>query len=403
MSPDRFLEFFNRENNGRPGDCALVLSGGGARAAYQAGVLSYIAEAFGEHRFPILSGVSAGAINAAHLANDTGTTQESTDRLIKTWQRITTEDVYEAESGLRVLWSFFRHGFRVEDEDDPLNDRVAQALLDTAPLRAFLEDNLGVHNGRLPGVEVNMDNSWLKAFAVITTNYLTGQTVTWVQGRDAKLWERPNRVSVNTTLTLDHIMASTALPLLFPAVRIGDAWYGDGGIRLAAPLAPAIHLGADKILVISTRYNRSRAEADRPSVEGYPPPAQILSILMNSLFLDMTEQDAQMLHRLNRLIENLPPEKRNGVRPIRLMQIQPSQDLGRLSGAYESTLPTTFRFLERGLGTTETESPDWLSMLLFEPDYITRLIDIGYHDARRQHNEIEAFLLGDEKPVSSDQ
>ena len=394
MFKETFWHFF-RGRNGRDEekDCALVLSGGGARSAYQVGVLSYIADAFSDFRFPILNGVSAGAINAAHVANHGGTPQEAADSLVDMWLSLSTEDVYRAESGVRVLWNFLRHGFRAENEEDVLEGDVARALLNTDPLRALLEEALAA-DGRLQGIETNLQK-WLKAFSVVTTNYATGQTVTWVQGREATHWERPNRISVNTTLTLDHIMASTALPLLFPAIRIGDAWYGDGGIRLAAPLAPAIHLGADRILIVSTRYDRTREEANRPSIVGYPPPAQILSILMSSIFLDMLDQDAQMLRRLNKLIEALPEDERNGMRPIQLMQIHPSLDLGRLAGDYEATLPATFRFLARGIGTEETESPDWLSMLLFEPDFINRLVEVGYHDARRLHDDIEAFLAGE--------
>ena len=396
MLKEAFWRFFDRDNRNQPGDCALVLSGGGARSAYQVGALNYITDAFPDYRFDILNGVSAGAINAAYLANYSGTAREATSRLLELWEDLNTEDVYETESGLRVLWNFFRHGMRAEGKENGLEQNGAQALLDTSPLRSTLEKKLG---GQLAGISENLQEDRLKAFSVATTNYATGQTVTWVQGREAVLWERPNRVSINTTITLDHIMASTSLPLLFPAVRIGEAWYGDGGVRLSAPLAPSIHLGADRILVLSTRYSRSREEADRPSVEGYPPPAQIISILMNSMFLDVLDQDARALRRFNQLIEHLPRKKRFGMRPIQLMQLRPSMDLGRLARDYEATLPATFRFLERGLGTTETESPDWLSMLLFEPDYISRLVEIGYHDARLQHEDIEAFLSGDDTHV----
>ena len=399
MLKEAFRHFFNGDNRDQPGDCALVLSGGGARSAYQVGALNYITDAFPEYRFAILNGVSAGAINAAYLANYSGTTREATGRLLEMWEDLNTEDVYEAESGLRVLWNFFRHGMRAEGKENGLEHKGAQALLDTTPLRNTLEKKLAGQGGQLTGIADNLEQDRLKAFSVATTNYATGQTVTWVQGREAVLWERPNRLSTNTTITLDHVMASASLPLLFPAVRIGEAWYGDGGVRLSAPLAPSIHLGADRILVLSTRYSRSREEADRPAVEGYPPPAQIISILMNSMFLDVLDQDAWALRRFNQLIEQLPQKKRFGMRPIQLMQLRPSVDLGRLARDYEATLPATFRFLERGLGTTETESPDWLSMLLFEPDYISRLAEIGYNDARRQHEDIEAFLSGDDERV----
>jgi NTE family protein len=197
---------------------------------------------------------------------------------------------------------------------------------------------------------------------------------------------------VNTTLTVEHVMASAALPIFFPAVQLGEGWYGDGGIRLAAPLSPALHLGARRILAISTRYARTTAEADKPSIAGYPPPAQIAGVLMNSVFLDLLDQDAYRLERLNSLLEKLPEEEREGLRPVRLLVLRPSTDLGRLAGQYEPQLPRIFRFLTRGLGTRETESPDFLSLILFQPDYLTALMECGERDAREREDEIRAFM-----------
>lgn len=387
-----------QEENAPASQAALVLSGGGARAAYQAGVLDYIGDAFPEARFPILTGVSAGAINAAHLANHTGTFTAATDRLVSTWKEITTADVFEAESNVSFLWDLVRASYGRRPSAAAVQADHAYehyGLVNTVPLRALLREQLRAPNGELAGVDMNLRRGTLKAFAVVTTNYATGQTVTWVQGAGAPRWERPNRVSVQATLEVEHVMASTALPLIFPAVRLNGAWYGDGGIRLAAPLAPAVHLGADRILAISTRYDRSRAEADVPAVRGYPPTAQIIGMLLNAVFLDALEQDARMLRRINRLVEDVPPHRRNGMRPIRLLEIRPSVDIGRLAGAHSVEMPGPLSLLMRGLGVRETDSPDWLSMLLFEPAFLERLVEIGYHDARRQHGDLEAFLSGE--------
>jgi NTE family protein len=193
-------------------------------------------------------------------------------------------------------------------------------------------------------------------------------------------------------LTIDHVMASSALPLFFPAIEIEDEYFGDGGVRLAAPLSPAIHLGAEKILAISTRYNRTAEEARLPDVTGYPPPAQVLGVLLNSVFLDLLDQDALRLERLNGLLRKLPPEERDGLRPVKLLVLRPSVDLGRLANEFEPQLPKTFRFLTRGLGTRQTKSPDFLSMVLFQPDYIGRLIEIGEADAEARADEIDEFL-----------
>ena len=244
-------------------------------------------------------------------------------------------------------------------------------------------------------MQYNLAKGRLQAVALSTSSYTTGQSMTWIQGCDIREWERPQRRSRNTVLTVDHVMASSALPLVFPAVKIGDAWYGDGGIRLAAPLSPALHLGAERILAISTRYDREQREADRPEVLGYPPPAQVMGSIMNAVFLDLIDQDALRLERLNRLLERLPEGEREGLRSIKLLILRPSVDLGRLANQFEPQLPKTFRFLMRGLGTKQTESPDFLSLLLFQPDYLGRLIEIGEADAEARSEEIDAFILNE--------
>jgi NTE family protein len=372
----------------RPADIALVLTGGGARAAYQAGVLQYIAEAFPQARFPILTGVSAGAVNAALLANHRGTFPECVGNLVAWWGQLRSEEVLEPTSGLGFVWKMVRRGGREE-----IGEAIPrQGMVDTAPLRVYLQDKLRTENGQLSGITTNVQEGRLKAFAVVAINDGTGQTVTWIQGRNISAWERPNRVGVPATITVDHIMASMALPFIFPAVRIGEAWYGDGGIRLSNPLAPAIYMGADRILAITTRYERTRSEADVPNVSGYPPAAQVFGLLMNAVFLDTLDQDIITLERINQLVAQLPPRKRQGLRPLKLLVIHPSVDLGKLAGEYEADLTGAVRLLARALGSIDTKSPDWLSMLLLVPEYTRRLIEIGHRDAAQQHEKIAAFL-----------
>jgi len=374
------------------GDWALVLSGGGARSAYQAGVIRYIAEAFPDRAFTILAGVSAGAINAAQLANHTGTFPEAAERLVQTWRAVRLEDVVAPVSRWKVLRTLLR---RARDNgDQPLPENTLRGLVDNAPLRAFLKRHLQTTDGRLHGVAFNLKRGTLRAFAVTTTNYSTGQSVTWVEGRNIENWERPDRRGVQTELTVEHILASAALPFVFPAIRLGDAWYGDGGISLLTPLAPAIHLGANAILAISTRYKRTQEEGNAPDVVGYPPAAQILGMLLNAIFLDTFDQDAAMLERINRLVQQLPPRQRQGLRPVRLLILRPSIDLGKLAAAYPPPTQGALRFLTWGLGATETKTPDSLSMMLFEPAYIEALLEIGYEDAHRQHDCLEEFLEG---------
>ena len=371
----------------------ILLSGGGARSAYQAGVIRYIAEAFPKAYFPIQTGVSAGAINAAHLGNHTGTFREAAQHVVDAWTGRELDDIVEVESGLGLLWDLFWDA-RAPALEDPTsaNVRSTHGLLDTTPLWDTLRTHLDEPDGTLSGVRPNLADGRLQALAVVTTDYATGQTVTWVQGQDFDAWERSDRIGKRTQLTVDHVMASTALPLIFPAVRIGNSWYGDGGIRLSAPRAPAVHLGADKILAISTQYSRSRAESDEIVLEGYPPTAQIAGVLLNSIFLDSLPQDAHTMHRINTLLDELPSRKRHGMRPLELLQIRPSVDLDALAHDFKDEVPGPIQMLTSGLGTRKRESPDWLSVLLFHPGYIEQLLEIGYDDARQKHDRLESFL-----------
>jgi NTE family protein len=176
-------------------------------------------------------------------------------------------------------------------------------------------------------------------------------------------------------------MASASLPVVFPAVRIGKHWFGDGGIRLSAPLSPALHLGATRMLAVSTHYAKTVSEANEPETAGYPPPAQILGQLMDAIFLDVMDEDTLRLQRSNEFLLDLPPELRRGYRPIDFAVIRPSQDIGKLAAEYEPQLPRPFRFLTRSLGTRETSNADFMSLFMFVPEYLQRLIEIGEADA----------------------
>ncbi len=372
-------------------DLGLVMGGGGARAAYQVGFLRYLARRYPDLEVPIVTGVSAGAINAAHLASHHGSFHQSVEELVALWQRLTVEDVFRVDTP-SLGWTGTRWVFQLLSGGVGGAVRV-KGLVDTSPLRAYLAEVMHAVDGELTGIQYNLSVGRLKAVAISSSSYTTGQSVTWIQGCDLKDWSRPQRRSRKTVLTVDHVMASSALPLFFPAIRVADEFYGDGGVRLAAPLSPALHLGAEKILAISTRYDRSAAEARVPEVTGYPPPAQVLGVLLNSVFLDLLDQDALRLERLNQLIDQVPRNGRDGLRLVRLLVLRPSVDLGRLANEFEPHLPKTFRFLTRGLGTRQTTSPDLLSLVLFQPDYIHRLIELGENDAEERAGEIDEFIL----------
>ena len=381
------------EPTGQP-DLALVFSGGGARAAYQVGFLRLLAREFPGCVPGILTGVSAGGINAAYLAAWQDPFAERVENLADIWRHIHIDDVFRVD--LRDLASrTVRWGGRLlAGGRHPV--QPARSLVDTAPLRELLQRLLGSSNGGdIPGIALSLPDGWLRAVALTASSYTTGQTMTWVQTRDDcgfQTWERPQRKSVACALRVDHVLASAALPFFFPAVEVEGAWYGDGGIRLTAPLSPAVHLGARRIIAVSTRYARSRAEADRPAITGYPPPAQVAGVLYNAIFLDQLDSDALQLQQINRLIARLPPEARDGLRPIELLMLRPSIDLGRLANAYEPELPRAFRFLTRGLGTRETRSNDMLSLVMFQEDYVKRLIELGEADATARLDDIRRFL-----------
>jgi len=381
-------------------DLAMVLGGGGARGAYQVGVLRAIAARYPQLRIPILVGISAGAVNATHLAAHPGPFADAMDALVRHWLSLTTDQVFAVDAS-SLASNMLRSGFRLIAGGQAHPEQF-RGLVDTAPLRDFLQRTLKRNpDGTLPGIEQNLTNGQLRAIALCATSYTTGQSVTWVQGRDFTQWERPQRRGVHTPLTVEHVMASTALPLLFPAARVGNEWYGDGGIRLTAPLAPALHLGASRIITIATRYDRSASEAERPQVAGYPPPAQVLGVLYNAVFLDLIDQDVMRLERLNRVVERLPAEHRHGLRVIDMLVIRPSRDLGRLASEYEPRLPKVFRFLTRGLGTKKTESPDVLSLMMFQEDYLRRLIELGEEDAHRQWDRIAMFIEQDAQELAA--
>ena len=371
------------------GDLAIILSGGGACAAYQVGFLRGVARRIPDVHFPIVTGVSAGAINAAFLAAHPGTQAEAIERLSELWLGLTVDRVFRVDTP-SLLSHVTRWGMRLVS-GGVIAPRV-RGLVDTAPLRATLESVFKVSGGDIEGIAERLQSRELLALAIVGSNYSTGQSIIWIQGRDLHDWERPERRSRQTQVRLDHVMASAALPIFFPAVEIDGGWYGDGGIRLTAPCSPAVHLGATRILALSTRYEPTLEEADQPMVDGYPPPMQISGQLLNAIFLDDLNRDAQDLRRVNLLLQDVPPEKRRGLRAIQLLVVRPSRDLGQLVARFEPKLPRLFRYLTRSLGSRETSRPDVLSLLAFDPEYLGALVELGEADAAAHVDEIRGFL-----------
>ena len=379
------------------GDLGIVLSGGGARSAYQVGVLRGLARHLPEMNFPIVTGVSAGAINAAFLASHPDPMAESAVELSKLWGGLYVENIFQVDppSLSRDMIRWVRLATRIASGDGLIGHEI-RGFVDTEPLRRTIQRVAATVDGELIGIERNLERGHIKAIALTALNYATGQTITWVQGKDIVPWTQPHLRSLHTRITVEHVMASSSLPLIFPAVRLGGAWYGDGGVRLSAPLSPALRLGASRILAISPRYEPSPEEADRPQIAGYPPAAQILSQLLDAVFLDVLDEDVRRLESMNQLIEKLPPEEREGYRPVDILIVRPSVDLGKLAVAYEPCLPENFRRLARALGAQESSTSDFLSMLMFQPDYLERLMEIGEADAETRMDEIRELVKGSE-------
>ena len=377
------------------GDVALVLSGGGARAAYQVGFLRHLARAHPRFRPDILTGVSAGALNAVFLASHPGPFPVAVRALSELWASLSIERVFRVEAW-RLARNVLAWGLRLLSGGSSAAPGV-RGLVDAAPLVRLVGGALDPKNEGLVHVRERIARGKLKALAVTATSYATGQTVTFVECGACTTWARSNRLSVRTEIAVRHVLASSALPFFFPAVEIDGHWYGDGGVRLAAPLSPALHLGAHRVLAISARHVRSREMESEPESVGYPPPARIGGLLMNSVFLDLFDQDVERMSRINELLVRLPPEERRGMRRIEHALVRPSRDLGKLANEHEVELPRAFRWLLRGLGTRELRSNDLLSLVLFDGAYLRALMDLGEADAEAQADEIAA-LIAERRP-----
>ena len=364
---------------------ALVLGGGGARAAYEVGVLSAIAEHVPTLEFPIITGVSAGAINAAYLAAHRGSFNEAVSALRARWLELVADRVYRIRAlrfGPALLKALAAGA--LGRHSDPATVR---GLVDVQPLREFLASIISV-----TGIDANIAAGRLRAVALSATSYGSGEVVTFVHGPPgAPTWRRAMRRAVETALTLDHVMASAALPVLFPSVRIEGAFYGDGSVRQTAPLAPAIHLGARGLLVITQQGAGQHVTPAAP--RDYPTFAEVVGLLLHSVFLDAVEADVEQIERVNRLLAQwpagAPPE---GLRPINLLVLRPSRNLGALARGTGPKLPPLLRWAVRMMGGERAAGADFLSYLVFDPLYTNALIELGYADAQAGWDRIERFL-----------
>ncbi len=372
----------------------LILSGGGARAAYQVGVLSAIGDLLPDaahNPFPVIVGTSAGAINAVGLACGALHFTEAIRRLATVWQGFHSHQVYRSDwSGVvSQAGRFIGHSLLGMGKELPV------ALLDNSPLRELLGRELD-----FSGIGAAVARKRLRAIAVTAFGYESGQAVTFYQGRATiDPWFRHRRVGVPTRLDLEHLMASAAIPLIFPPVRVNREYFGDGAVRQSAPISPALHLGATRVLVVGVSGNASGAAEQLAAARqqtGRPPSlAQISGHMLNSTFVDSLEGDIELLERINRMNQMLPEgatPRKLGLKPVEVLVVSPSRPIDQIAARHRHELPRSLRFFLRGAGATKASGAGVLSYLLFEAGYCNELIELGYQDAMNQKEQLTRFL-----------
>lgn len=365
----------------------VVMSGGGARAAFQSGVLSAIAEISVqlklENRMKIFTGSSAGSVNASFLAAGSENFYDATKNLVDLWSQLRSEQVFASDpislGKLGMKW--FDSGgetFR------------SRSFLDTTPLEELLNSNI-----QFDQIQKNIQNEHLIALAVTAVDYNDSQSVTFVQGRsDLKPWYKAKRFSQFTKIDKEHILASSAIPILFPPRIVGDRFYGDGCVGQLSPCGPSIYLGSEKLIVIGVQKRHpqhlptiARPPSSRPSLIG------VFNTLLDTVMFDGMEKDLEKLDNTNNLIASLSAkeQERFPYKKIKYLYFSPSVDLAEIAHGLSHRLPRIVRFMLRGLGSLEDAS-EIVSYLLFDPAFCTHLIDIGFESAMKRKEEIEIFL-----------
>lgn len=370
---------------------ALILTGGGARAAYQVGVLKAIAEIIPKESanpFPIIVGTSAGAINTAALAIYGSHFIDAVLRLQKIWRNFHVHHVFRSDllgiikSGSGWWFSVIMGG---------LGKHNPASFLDRAPLRKLLEKYLPCER-----IKTAIEAGVIESIGITASAYGAGQSVVFYHSSaDIQPWVRSRRIARRSEITIDHLMASSAIPFVFTAIKLGHDYYGDGTMRQIAPLSPAVHMGADKVLVIGVTNRRPEKE-DINEEPDYPSLAKVGGHILNSIFIDSLETDLERLRRINRTIHHIPSQHLSqydiNLRNIDVTVIAPSEDLQEISYKHVMELPRTVRYFLRGIGALKNNGSSLLSYLLFEKSYCRELINLGYKDAMQRKDELLIFL-----------
>lgn len=370
---------------------ALILSGGGARAAYQVGVLKAIDELLPEgssNPFPIICGTSAGAINTVALAIYGKNYHNALKRLLLVWSNFHVHQVFRTDilGALRNAGRWFISLFLFG-----LVKRKPVTLFDRTPLLELLNKYLPCER-----ISESLDHGVIESISITVSSYTTGKSISFYHSNHAiKPWSRARRLGRHAAITAKHLMASSAIPLIFTAVKLEHDYYGDGSMRQTAPLSPAIHLGANNLLVIGVTDKPNNVAVNKEE-QGSPSLAQIGGHILNSIFVDSMEADLERVRRINNTLKHVATEPlENGdvnLIPVNVLVIDPSEDLQKISAKHIMSLPRSLRFLLRMLGALDKDGSSLVSYLMFEKAYCNELIELGYNDAMARKQELMDFL-----------
>lgn len=379
----------------------LILTGGGARAAYQVGVLKAIARILPRSApspFAVVCGTSAGAINAVALAMSAAHLRSGVKYLLSFWKGFRVENIYRSDP----IGVFSNAGLWVAGlllSSMGINKLNHVSLLDNSPLRRLLKETLPLNK-----IQESIDAGYLNALGITASGYTSEQSVTFFQSvKSIQVWHRAHRLGLPTRIEVDHLLASSAIPFLFPAVRINREFFGDGSMRQIAPISSALHLGAKRVLIIGMGQSRQE-QPKRIRVNNYPSLAQIAGHALNSIFLDSMEVDLERLRRINHTVSLVHEERRSRTTldQVDVLVIEPSQPIDKIARRYVSNLPWSIRFMLRWVGAMRSSGANLVSYLLFEKGFCRALIELGYQDAMKRREEVLAFLNTGAETKSAD-
>jgi NTE family protein len=366
---------------------ALILSGGGARGAYQAGVVQGIHEVLKSEKIPMkidqFSGVSAGAINASFLAAEWSDPDNAVKKLVDLWAQIKSEDIYNTDAvslgkiGLKWMGELSFGGLTG-------GSTAGRALLDTDPLKGFLNKNLNI-----PNIKKNLDNNVFESLIITAVDYSDSTAVSFIQSnKPFKGWQKQRRVSEIAEITHDHVLSSSAIPLLFPPRPVGNRYFGDGCVRNSHPCGPSIYLGAEKIVVIGVKSRSfNMYNADLHSLKSSPSVARVINVLLNAVLLDNVEHDVERMARMNQIVSQVSSEKQISYKKMDYVFISPSKDIGSIAAKHSKKISRLIRYLIKGLGNLD-EANELLSYILFESSFCSELIEVGFQDALDSKEEL---------------